>query len=278
MLPIYPEPVPRDRKRLIIQHRQHGVSGVPLQARLDLETGDLSQLPMTVSCIHPRSRHHVTDAPSFSSFVSSNGTPLSPDHYLLTLLHFNLVRAMTQTVLRLGINPDYMAEDIPSPFVSFDARSRLNPRLDLHSEKYPSSLPPLFHPTQLQRTVPHHPEYDILPCPRFRDNVISLQDKFDDVELCLDMIYGVDLDLTRDAILRNSKATGVDECRFAEGLMGGRTGLIVWSDPSLTSSWEVEEAFARKWKRLFVGCDDLLSSTNYWRQKRGERKLILKFE
>ncbi|KAH8804675.1 hypothetical protein F5884DRAFT_421496 [Xylogone sp. PMI_703] len=228
-------------------------------------------------CMHPISRLNVIRAASFSSFASSNMTPLSSDHYLLTLLHFNLVRAMTENILRLGINPDRMADDIPSPFV--DGCGNLTSHSDSVSNKHISSFPPLLRPTQVQRTIPHHPEYDILPSARLRDNIILQQDTFDDVELCLDMIYGVDFDptLDRSNLLSRVKEHS-DECRVVTGgTLGGRTGLIVWSDPSLPGSWEVDEAFARKWKRLFVGCEELLRSTNFWREKRGEKKLVLDF-
>lgn len=75
-------------------------------------------------------------------------------------------------------------------------------------------------------------------------------------ELCVDMLYGV-------------------EDEWSEEAVGGRTGLIVWSDPWLEGSWEVEEGFARKYGAMLVGCRGLIESTNYWRRSRGEAPLLL---
>lgn len=54
-----------------------------------------------------------------------------------------------------------------------------------------------------------------------------------------------------------------------------RTDMIVWSDPWLQTSWEVEEGFAIKWRKLFKGCQGLLESSNYWRVSRGEPPLVM---
>ena len=148
-----------------------------------------------------------------------------------------------------------MDQDIESPFV-------LGTGVDL------SKLPPNLHPTKLQRTVPHHPEIDVLPFPKYRDNSIIAGKEIDDYEICNDMLYGVDDE--DEEVGETKKGVGCHR----EG-SGGRTGLIVWSDPWLASSWELEEGFARKYKRLLVGCNDLLESTNYWRETRGEPPLVL---
>jgi len=84
-----------------------------------------------------------------------------------------------------------------------------------------------------------------------------------DYEMCFDMLYGVDHPPTEK---RN--------CKGNHG-MGGRTGLIVWAEPWKTDSWEVDEGFARKYKWLLGGCDDLVRSTNSFRLARGERMLDL---
>jgi hypothetical protein len=43
----------------------------------------------------------------------------------------------------------------------------------------------------------------------------------------------------------------------------------------LQESWEVDEGFARKWRRLLRGCDALVRSSNHWRASRGEKRLVL---
>jgi hypothetical protein len=52
-----------------------------------------------------------------------------------------------------------------------------------------------------------------------------------------------------------------------------QTGLIVWSDPWNTASWEVSETFLRNWGWTVKGCADLQKSTNNWRLRRGEKPL-----
>ncbi|KUJ16704.1 uncharacterized protein LY89DRAFT_561096, partial [Mollisia scopiformis] len=165
------------------------------------------------------------------------------DQKLLTLLHFNLVRALTELVLILRLDPDKMNDDIESPWIEGS---------DLAVE----NLPETMRPTRLQREIPHHPEADMFPFPEYRDNLILAGKEVDDVELCMDILYGVDPEEIR-------------------GSASGRTGLIVWDDPWLQTSWEVEEGFARKWKRLVGNCGSLINSTNYWRRSRGEKPLLL---
>jgi hypothetical protein len=208
-------------------------------------------------CMHPSQRHSVTTAANFQSYLQ---TPLPADQKLLTLLHFNLVRALTRNVLLLGLDPDTMNDDIASPFTTST--------LEL------DNLPPTLHPTHLQKTIPHHPEADIFPFPRYRDNFIRAGAAIDDTELCLDVLYGVDPDVDLNPISR----LPVKDCKDIGLGSGGRTGLIVWSDPWLQSSWEVEEGFARKYKSLLAGCGDLIRSTNFWRTDRGESPLVFELD
>jgi hypothetical protein len=198
----------------------------------------------------PSKRHSVLTAPNFTSFMR---TPLPTDQKLLTLMHFNLIRALTRNITLLGLEPDDLNDDITSPF---NVPSLLE-KLDMEA------LPPTLHPTKLQLMSPHHPEIDVFPYPRLRDNYLLMEAEIND-DFCADMLYGVDPD-------DNQKIGG-----WVEGKsLGARTGLIVWDDPWKQESWEVDEGFARKWRRLFVGCEDLIRSTNYWRAKRGEPRLIL---
>jgi hypothetical protein len=238
------------------------------QAQASIEAGeaeevyDLSmevtmvQRPSRVSniCIEPLKRRWVTGAMDFSAFLHPK-TPLSPDHKLLTLLHFNLIRALTRITLLLGVNPDHLHLDIESPFHSAASNLSL------------SELPPNLRPTEMQLTIPHHPEVDVFPFPKFRDNMIIADSVFDDVEFCQDIVYGVD-----DG---SGAPRGVDMRECAKSDPGGRTGLIIWDDPWFQSSWEVEEEFAKKYKLLFEGCEELINSTNLWRERRGEAPLDL---
>ncbi|TVY26012.1 hypothetical protein LHYA1_G005486 [Lachnellula hyalina] len=206
-------------------------------------------------CMEPRKRKWVISASDFASFLHPK-TTLSLDHKLLTLMHFNLVRALTRITLLLGVDPDDMHLDIESPFHSTASSLSI------------SELPPSLRPTEMQLTVPHHPEIDIFPFPRIRDNMIAAIDVLDDMELCQDIAFGVDD--------RSGERRGVDQGDCAEIDHSRRTGLIVWGDPWLQSSWEVDQEFAKKYKGLFEGCEELIRSTNFWREKRGESPLDMR--
>jgi len=238
------------------QELQHSSAAEAQGAKYDVSVEVLVLRPSRISniCIEPSKRRWVLEAADFSSFLSPE-TPLSADHKLLTLLHFNLIRALTRITLLLGVNPDDMYKDIESPF--HDAASNLSL----------SVLPPTLRPTQMQLSVPHHPEVDVFPFPQFRDNMILGEGLYDDVEFCQDLVYGVD-----DGKGGERK---VDQRNCAKMSTGGRTGLIVWSDPWLQSSWEVEPDFARKYRKLFEGCSELIDGTNRWRASRGEEPLDL---
>lgn len=160
------------------------------------------------------------------------------DH-LLTLTKLNVYRAFMSNISALGLTMDWMnSDDTLSPFNTF------GPELVEQT-----SIPPSLRPTQLQRTVPHHPWLDFFPLPQIRDNLLRAGDFFDDEELCVDILGFWDTS-------------------------GGEKSLIVWGDPWDPYSWEVTEAFVRKWGWVIRGCTEILQSTNRWREKRGERKLF----
>ena len=197
-------------------------------------------------CMNPFRRRHVVSAVNFESFLK---TPLPSDQKLLTLMHFNLVRALTQNVFILSLNPDRMNSDLESPFTSAD------------SEIWKHSLPETLRPTDLQKIVPHHPELDVFPFPMWRDNMLRKGWTHPKNDYCMDLLYGVE-------------SEAVDR---ASGLPG-RTGLIAWGEPWLQDSWEIEEGFARKYREFFDHCEELLESTNRWRAGRGEGPLVLEVE
>ena len=107
---------------------------------------------------------------------------ISADH-LLTLTLFNLVRGLTTNIISLRLDPRLMQTDILSPFTSTQFPSRL-PNQALH-------LPPVLQPTLLQKSIPHHPEIDVLPFLRVRDNALLASGDYDEFELCRD-ILGLD--------------------------------------------------------------------------------------
>jgi hypothetical protein len=166
--------------------------------------------------------------------------PLPADH-LLSLVYYNVCRALISNIAILGLDLNLMStEDYPSPFLP------LSPT----ASSVIGFLPPSLQPTQLQRTVPHHPEYDIIPDPTMRDNFLRYgEENVDDADLCLDMIDNGVHDEIQDA--------------------AGQAGFIVWGDPWDLMSWEVTEKFVRKWASMLKGCVNLEVSTNQWRRKRG---------
>ncbi|KAK9234529.1 hypothetical protein V1525DRAFT_350021 [Lipomyces kononenkoae] len=164
----------------------------------------------------------------------------SPDaDNLFTLINYIVFRALHRNSFALGINMEWLKCDAVSPFTALDT-------LDIYCT--PSTL----RPSALQRTVQHHPWLDLFPYPAMRDNILLEGEDFDDTELCIDL---------------------VEFCHAANGVE--RTGFIVWGEPSDPRSWEVSEGFAKKWAWVIRGCWDLFVSTNYWREKRGEKKLFL---
>jgi len=171
----------------------------------------------------------------------------------------------------LGLDPDLMEDDIPSPFQG--------PQDML--EGLMARLPEALKPTKLQLEVPHHPEVDGFPYRELRDNFIRAGESFDTEEFCMDILYGVeaseeDVGDGGEQGRGRGGGQGQGQCEGMSkvaGISNGRTGLIVWSDPWLTGSWEVEEGFARKYSWLLRGCRDICESTNFWRRSRGEPPL-----
>jgi hypothetical protein len=163
--------------------------------------------------------------------------PLPSDH-LLTLVHYNVLRAFISNAICLGLDPNRICFELSSPFTSSEAKTI-------------RTLPPALHPTSLQFTRPHHPFIDIFPSATVRNNVLSAaKDSFDENELWRD-IFGT---------------------RFLVGNIGVKEnmGMVVWGEPWRVESWEVTEGCWRKWNWMLKGCGKLLEATNFWRKQRGE--------
>lgn len=129
----------------------------------------------------------------------------------------------------------------------------LNP-LELSTDEYSSplrdipedSLPNDLRPTVVQRTFPHHAVYDLFPDSQLRDLVILLGDTSND-DICWE-ISGWPGD-------------------------GHQSGLLVWDEPYRIESWEMTDAFFRKYYYISSKCTNLIESTNRWRAVRGEDPL-----
>lgn len=156
---------------------------------------------------------------------------------LLTLIQFNVFRALVSNTFAVGFTMNWLEEEEAiSPWCANS--------VGLQSIPYPASL----CPTALQKTIPHHPWIDLFPIPRMRDNLLRKYDSFDEYALCNDLVDFYDVS-------------------------NEQTGLVVWTEPWLPSGWEVSEAFLQKWSWVIEGCGELVESTNYWRNVRGEETL-----
>lgn len=185
--------------------------------------------------------------------------PLSLDHRLLTLIQYNVLRATLTNMAILAILHSAM-----------DAECGLNQILDQIQPPLPSpasspnDLPVSLRPTPLQRRLfhdqaPMRPDMlwiSSVPSPAMRDNLLLTYGQWDADDLCCDMLGGL--------------YEGFDDVE--------RRGMIVWSDPWQPESWEVTAGFARKWKFLLRGCDELLAATDRWRAGRGEEPLVIDWD
>lgn len=164
--------------------------------------------------------------------------PLSLDHRLITLIQYNVLRAIVINMTVLSLH-DMMPEECGAVFTLYC----LPPP--------PHEVPPALRPTLLQQTFPHPVWIGTAPDPAMRDNLIKNHERFDHDDLCCDMLGGL--------------YEGFNDVE--------RRGMIAWSDPWSPDGWEVSEGFARKWKYLLKGCSQLMLSTNRWRARRGEEPL-----
>ncbi|KAK5560072.1 hypothetical protein LTR46_001822 [Exophiala xenobiotica] len=173
-------------------------------------------------------------------------TPLSSDH-LISLVYYNVYRGLLANVELLGLDINLMyTDEYPSPFLPLSPTASSNIR----------HLPPGLQPTDLQKTISHHPQWDIFPDPVVRDNILRYGDEnINDYEFCLDLVGDGQYD-------------GLGECFTQE-----KNGLIIWGEPWDMDGWEVTEAFARKYPFFLKGAHCFQERSNRWRIKRGEEPL-----
>ncbi|KAL3706890.1 hypothetical protein TMatcc_007903 [Talaromyces marneffei ATCC 18224] len=174
--------------------------------------------------------------------------PLSTD-YLLTLVHFNVFRALLTNMTILSLPCLFSCEEPKTTIASLSA-PLLNTTV-LPEKTIPSTL----IPTPLQRSIPHEAWIDLFPLPALRDNFIRLRGTFDECDLCDDIL----------GTMYDEEVSRHDE----------RDGMIVWGEPWDVYSWELMEGFVRKWAYMLVDCGELIESTNRWREKRGEEPLVV---
>ncbi|KAF2116444.1 hypothetical protein BDV96DRAFT_599162 [Lophiotrema nucula] len=110
-----------------------------------------------------------------------------------------------------------------------------------------STVPPDLHPTPSQRRLPHHPFFDLIPIPWFRERVIAL--------MAIDPPVFDRFDLKKDIL---------------------RGGMVCWKSRARDSgqpwdrrSWEVEPWFAEKWGWLIEEQGKVEQQSKWWRALRG---------
>lgn len=187
--------------------------------------------------------------------------PLSADHRLITLVQYNVIRAVifNMTLLSiqnhlpegcmesLGVKP--LDDDTPLDMIPPDLQpTPLQNQMRKNSNTY-------NHQTEPSSTLQLPYWIHALPFPTFRDNLIL----FASSETC--DFQGLAQDL-------------------GEGLYKGfddaeRRGLLVWGNPWSGQDWEVSDGFLKKWGFLLKGCWDVIEATNRWRELRGEERFIL---
>ncbi|OBR06832.1 Aryl-alcohol dehydrogenase [Colletotrichum higginsianum IMI 349063] len=169
------------------------------------------------------------------------GTP-QPVHLPL-VVGLNLLTALARNTRLMGFDKHSICYDeYISPF------NLQGPGLPC-APRDASSWPPFLHPTEAQFTITHHPFLDVFPIPSLRENGIRAEELgfFDEDDFCRD-VFSTDDDPD-----------------------GPR--LLVWGESWDPRGWEANVPFLKKWGWLVRGCPELLEGTNYWRQRRGEKKL-----
>jgi Domain of unknown function (DUF3425) len=165
---------------------------------------------------------------------------LPGDDHLLSLMYYNVFRALVSNAHILGLDTILMhADDYPSPFITGT--------IDM------SRVPANLRPTPLQSAVPHHPCFDIFPDPVVRDNGIRQTSFLPHGMLCMTLAG-------RHTWFENDRSR--------------RHGLVIWGSPENAASWEVTQGFVRHWGWLVRGSHMLEASTNRWRWTRGEQPLF----
>ncbi|XXG98841.1 hypothetical protein Hte_005171 [Hypoxylon texense] len=197
-----------------------------------------------MNVLEANSEHNRLVMQRFEELASRSYAIRVPQLSILpTLSQYNFMRALLANVDVLGLSDDDMNDDALSPFNPVAGPARAN-----SSRARLSQLPAGLRPTEVQRTVLHHPWIDLLPVPAMRDNILRRNlDEIAECELCHSM-----RGLTPDH----------------------NTGVLVWRDPWDPAGWEVTEEFAKSWGWAIAGCWDLLRSTNNWRARRGEKPLF----
>ncbi|KAE8394413.1 hypothetical protein BDV23DRAFT_147158 [Aspergillus alliaceus] len=230
-----------------------------------------AERPVVVRRSPPTSHVHQTLIFDRRSFTF----PLSSDHLLLHLIHYNVFRALISnkrtlnTVPTVPINPAMCIIDRPC-------------RDDTTLYPLKHDIPPCLVPTTLQQTHYHSTWINVIPFPRVRDNLIRYEGRFDPWELMQDLVgelisstpaprqRGTPIPATLPEAGRPITILSASD---TDEVTTGRKGLIVWGEPHEMQNWEATPGFLAKWTWAVEGCEELVEISNHWRMKRGEEPM-----
>ncbi|KAJ8118448.1 hypothetical protein OPT61_g581 [Boeremia exigua] len=172
---------------------------------------------------------------AYTSYMQ--GSPTTA--HLPLLARYNMALSLAANARLLGTIDEFYIWDGISPM------NKQGPLLGLGFHDQFADWPSNLKPTQIQLSIKHHPWIDCLPWPQLRNNLLRAFEVAvcDEDELCHDIC-----DLT-DSI---------------------EPMILIWGTSEDPRNWEVSDGFLRKWAWLLYGCGQALTSTNYWRAKRGE--------
>ena len=201
--------------------------------------------------------------------------PLSSDHILLHLIHYNFFRAMTSNKAILMTNCSLHVPSEQGPFPLLPSFHKFCDGLTTIVPIKDKLLPEALRPTALQMQRPHSSWLGMFPHARLRNNLIELEGVFDAADLCNDLMG----ELFKNYQASPSPPSNWPKSKAAErDVAADRSGMIVWSEPWDTNSWEITPGFLKKWCWLLKGCEDLIKSSNRWRAKRNEEPLRMDVE
>jgi hypothetical protein len=107
--------------------------------------------------------------------------PLAADHYLITLVQYNVIRALLFNGFLLSI-----LHLVPGA-VNCRGALGIPP-----SSSEPDQVPMDLRPTRAQASFPAHAAWiDGLPFPQLRDNLVLTQEAYDGDDLCYDLFKGL---------------------------------------------------------------------------------------
>ena len=136
-----------------------------------------------------------------------------------------------------------------------------------------SQLPGDLAPTCSQMNVIHSAWINFLPFAAMRDSLIKHEFEFDHSEFVRDL---VEEQINPHVFsFPPSSPMGTNRRKSEDEPSNAPTGLVVWGDPHINDSWEATPGFLRKWAWAVRDCQELIDSTNRWRESRGEEPLVV---